>query len=563
MMRFFKRKRIQRDIEPDEIFMDSHNSQGFDTQQFEGRIETPISKNSLVFLAGFFIIVIFIFSFKLNSLQIKKGEAYYKISERNSLNGQIIFADRGIIYDRNGVELAWNEEKEEEGAFGKRAYIKSNGFGVLLGYVDVPKKDKFGFWWQEEFIGKDGLEKYYDEYLNGENGSKFIEKNALGEIESENIVNQPEHGLNLNVSIDSRLQSVMHDSIVDLSSRIGYEGGAGVIMDIFTGEIIVSTSYPEYDPSVMSDGSNQELIKEYLTSPKKPFLNRPISGLYSPGSIVKPFVAIGALNENIIDINSRVLSTGSIEIPNPYNPELSTIFRDWREEGHGYVNVVRAIGDSVNTFFYAISGGYKGQPGLGITKIEEYMKVFGVGEKTGVDMNGEVGGLIPNPDWKKKVFKGDAWRLGDTYNTSIGQYGFQVTPIQMVRSIAIIANEGVMVTPSFSLESISQPQKISKDISPENYQIIKDGMRDVVEAGTGQLLNVSYVDVAAKTGTAQTGVGNKFVNSWSVGFFPYENPRYAFAVMTEKGPSKNDLSSSFVMRQVLDFANQNAPEYLK
>ncbi len=178
-------------------------------------------------------------------------------------------------------------------------------------------------------------------------------------------------------------------------------------------------------------------------------------------------------------------------------------------------------------------------------------------------MNGEIGGLIPNPDWKKRVFKGDAWRLGDTYNTSIGQYGFQVTPIQMVRSIAIIGNEGVMVTPSFSLESIGQPQKISKDISTANYQLIRDGMRDVVEAGTGQLLNVPYVNVAAKTGTAQTGVGNKFVNSWSVGFFPYENPRYSFAVMMEKGPSKNDLSSSFVMRQVFDYINLNAPEYFK
>lgn len=132
--------------------------------------------------------------------------------------------------------------------------------------------------------------------------------------------------------------------------ELGMKVEQGVIMDIYTGEIIVSTSYPEYDPQVMSDGDNQELIKQYLiTSTQKPFLNRPISGLYSPGSIVKPFVAIGALNENTITKDTRILSTGSIEIPNPYNPELSTIFRDWREEGR-YVDVVRAIGDSANTF---------------------------------------------------------------------------------------------------------------------------------------------------------------------------------------------------------------------
>jgi penicillin-binding protein 2 len=562
-MNLFKKKRKIHDIDPDEIFIDSQNLSGFDVQQFEGRLEKPISKKSINLVLIFFIFIALVFSYKLSVLQIKKGEAYFAISQRNSLDGEILFADRGIIYDRNGVELAWNEAQEEEGLFGQRAYIKEDGFGLILGYVDSPKKDKFGFWWQENFIGKAGLEKYYDGILNGENGSKFIEKSALGEVVSENIINKPVHGENLNISIDSRLQSVVYDAIVELSENIGYEGGAGVIMDVRTGEIIVSTSYPEYNPSVMSSGKDREAINGYLTSTKKPFLNRVISGLYSPGSTVKPFVAIGALHENIINENTRILSTGFIEIPNPYNPELSTKFRDWREEGHGNVNVVRAIGDSVNTFFYAIGGGYKGQPGLGITKIEEYMNIFGVGQKTGVDFDGEVSGVIPNPEWKKRIFKGDAWRLGDTYNTSIGQYGFQVTPIQMVRSISIIANEGVVVTPSFSLESISQPRKISVDFSADDYRIIKDGMRDVVVAGTGQLMNVSYVDVAAKTGTAQTGPGNRFVNSWSIGFFPYENPKYAFAILMEKGPAKNDLSASFVMRKLLDWMNVNTPEYFE
>ena len=562
-MKFFKRKKINRDIEPDEIFMDSQNMPDFDVQQFEGRIETSISKRSLFIVGIFFFFILTVFSIKLSSLQVKKGEAYFKISERNSLNSEIIFADRGIIYDRNGIELAWNEAKEEDGEFGERAYIKEGGFGVLLGYVDVPKKDKFGFWWQEKFIGKDGLEKFHDASLNGENGSKFIEKDALGKIESENIVNEPVHGENLNVSIDSRLQSAMYNAIVDISSRIGYEGGAGVLIDIHTGEILVSTSYPEYSSQVMSDGEDSALIQQYLTSEQKSFLNRPISGLYSPGSIVKPFVAIGALHENVIKKDTRILSTGSIEIPNPYNPELSTIFRDWKEGGHGYVNVVSALGNSVNTFFYAIGGGYKNQTGLGIAKIDEYMKIFGVGEKTGVDLDGEVSGTVPSPDWKNRIFKGESWRLGDTYNTSIGQYGFQVTPIQMARSISAIANGGVIVTPSFSLESVSQTKKVSKDISKENYETIKEGMQNVVEDGTGMLLNVPYINVGAKTGTAQTGRGNKFVNSWSVGFFPYENPKYAFVVLMEKGPSKNDLSASFVMRTMFDFMRDNTPEYFE
>lgn len=562
-MNFFKKRRKNEDIDPDEIFMDSANKSNFDVQQFEGRLEKSISKKSVFILGAFFLFLTFLFSYKLSILQIKKGSAYFEKSERNSLKGQLLFADRGIIYDRNGVELAWNEEKEEEGTFGKRAYIRDEGFGLMLGYVDTPKKDKFGFWWQEEFIGKAGLEKYYDQYLNGQNGNKLIEKDALGEIEAENIINEPVHGQNIIVSIDADLQAVMYDAMVELSNRIGYEGGAGMIMDIYSGEILVSTSYPEYDSQIMSDGSDSEKISAYLKSNKNPFLNRAVSGLYSPGSIVKPFVALGALNENIITKDTRILSTGFIEIPNPYNPENSTKFRDWREEGHGYVNVVRAIGDSVNTFFYAIGGGYKGQQGLGITKIEEYMKLFGIGEKTGVDMIGEVGGVVPDPEWKKRVFKGDAWRVGDTYNTSIGQYGFQVTPVQMLKAIAIIANDGVVITPTISSDKLREPQKLEKDLPLNDYKIVKEGMRNVVEAGTGQLMNVSYVKVAAKTGTAQTGIGNKFVNSWSVGFFPYESPRYAFAVIMEKGPSKNELSSSFVMRKVFDWMRDNRPEYLE
>jgi penicillin-binding protein 2 len=562
-MRFLRKKRRQVEINPDEIFLDSSNIPNFDTQQFEGRLEMPISKRVFSIIGFCFGVIIFIFAYQLQILQIKKGEAYNGISERNSLNGQIIFADRGIIYDRNGLELAWNDLKEDENSFARRAYIEDGGFGLLLGYVDSPKKDRFGFWWQEEFIGMSGLEKQYNNILNGNNGNKFVEKTATGEVVSENIINEPDHGNNLNTTIDGKLQAAMYNAIYDLSHRIGYEGGAGVMMDIYTGEVLALTSYPEYSSSVMSSGEDSALIQSYLSDTRRPFLNRAISGLYSPGSTVKLFIGIGALNEGLIDENTRILSTGAVEIPNPYNPELSTIFRDWREGGHGSVSIVRAIGDSVNTFFYAIGGGLGRQSGLGISKIDHYIRLFGIGERTGIDLGGEVAGVIPNPEWKKRIFNGDAWRLGDTYNTSIGQYGFQVTPIQMARAVAAIASEGVLVKPSLLLDSVSEPQKIQEDFSSKDYQLIKDGMRDVVVGGTGQLLNVRHVEVAAKTGTAQTGQGNRFINSWSIGFFPYENPKYAFAVLMERGPSQSDLSASFAMRQVLDWINENAPEYFE
>lgn len=559
-MGFFRKKR-DKNIDFDEIFLDSHNMPGFDVQQFEGRLEKTLSKKSILSVGFIFSFIIVIFLYQLNILQIKKGDAYFNLSQRNAANSKIIFADRGIIYDRNGVELAWNEI-DENLEFSRRSYIDKGGFSILLGYVDPPRKDSRGFWWQEEYIGREGLERYYDDFLSGENGFNFFERDALGNIFSENIIQEPKNGNNLYISIDSRIQSVVYESIKELASMIGYEGGAGLVMNIKTGEMIVSTSYPEYDSNIMSQRVDKEMINSFINDPSKVFLNRGISGLYSPGSTVKPFVALGALNEGLITEDTRILSTGSIRIPNPYNPEMFTTFRDWREEGHGNVDVIRAIGDSVNTFFYAIGGGYKSQSGLGISKIEDYIKIFGIGDKTGIDFLGEVSGVIPNPEWKRRVFDNDSWRLGDTYNTSIGQYGFQVTPIQMLRAVSILASNGIDITPRFYIGAPLQTQKIEIDFSDNNYQTIKEGMLDTVKYGTGQLMNVSYLDLGAKTGTSQTGPRNSLVNSWVIGFFPYDNPRYAFTVLMERGPAKNDVSASFVMRRLFDWLRDNAPEYL-
>lgn len=561
---FKRRKKYKhfKHIDPDQIFLDDYNSPGFDIHRFEGRMEKPVSKRSIyAFLSGTLVVLI-VFSFKLGNLQIVKGQAYYDISERNTLNIQEIFSDRGIIYDRKNVELAWNEIKQEDQDFPNRSYINSPGFGLLLGYVSYPKKDEKGFYWQKEFIGLDGLEKEYNFALNGKNGEKIYEKDALGNIISENVLNGPIHGTNLQTSIDAGVQSALYSAIEDLSTRIGYEGGTGALMDIYTGELIALTSYPEYNPQIMSDGKESEIIQGYLNNEYRPFLNRATSGLYSPGSTVKPFIALGALNEGKIDANTNIFSSGEVRVQNPYDPDLYSTFRDWKEEGHGWTDIVKAIGESVNTFFYAIGGGYENQEGLGITKIKEYIKAFSIGDVTGIDVGTEVSGVVPDPEWKKEFFDGDTWRLGDTYNTSIGQYGFQVTPIQMLRAMSAIANGGRMITPTIIRGVDAKAKNVSIKIPDEYYKLVRRGLRYTVTDGTGGLMNVPYVDIAAKTGTAQTGFQNKFVNSWSLGFFPYESPRYAFVVLMERGPSENDLSASFVVRSLMDWINQNAKEYL-
>ena len=226
--------------------------------------------------------------------------------------------------------------------------------------------------------------------------------------------------------------------------------------------------------------------------------------------------------------------------------------------------MVQAIAVSCDVYFYEIGGGYQGQKGLGIANLEKYAGLFGIGEKTGVDLPNEKGGVIPSPEWKAKNFKKDPWRIGDTYHTAIGQYGFQVTPLEMTRAVGAIANDGTLVSPHYILgDTIKENQKVNLNINRNYFEIVKSGMRQAVTSGTAVALNVPYVSVAAKTGTAQLGVAKNKVNSWVMGFFPYENPRYAFVVMMEAGPSTNSIGASSIMRQLLDWMSVNTPEYFK
>ena len=561
--RIFKKKRIRNTnsfVEPDEIFLDSKNIQNFNRQQFEGRIEKAIPKKTILFLGIFFIISGILFSTRLWYLQIEKGGSYFKRSENNTLEKQIIFADRGIIYDRNKKEFVWNK-KEDNADFPIRSYL-SPGFSHVLGYVSYPMKDKTGNYWQDEFIGKDGLEKQYADILKGENGSKIVEVDARKEIQSENIVNAPKRGNDLITTIDSRIQTELFTLIKNLSERNSFNGGAGVIMDVTNGEIITSTSFPEYNSEILSLGKDATSIKGYLNDKRKVFMDKNVSGLYTPGSIVKPFFAIGALVEGVIDPYKKILSTGSISIENPYFKDQKTIFKDWK--AHGWVDMRKALAISSDVYFYEIGGGFEDQKGLGILNIEKYAQLFGIGQKTGIDLPDEVEGTIPSPEWKAKVFKGDAWRIGDTYHTAIGQYGFQVTPLQMVRADAAMANYGKLVTPHFILGNKEKEEQTTEiNLDKSFFDVIHQGMRDGVLYGTSVALNVPYVKVASKTGTAQLGLLKNKVNSWVMGFFPYDKPKYSFVILMESGPSSGTVGAVSIMAQLLDWMSINTPEYFK
>ena len=262
----------------------------------------------------------------------------------------------------------------------------------------------------------------------------------------------------------------------------------------------------------------------------------------------------------------RSILVGSISLPNPYDASKPTVFKDWK--AHGYVDMKKALAVSSDVYFYEVGGGFENQKGLGILNIDKYMKMFGFGQALTSPFFSGAAGNIPTPEWKKENFPTDPdWRVGNTYHTSIGQYGFQVSPIQLVRSVASLANGGTLLDPKiiFGENSLTDGTAVNLNLNQANLKIVRDGMRDGVIKDYGVAKGLNSVDytVAAKTGTAELGVYKQFVNSWVTGFFPYEDPKYAFVIIMEKGPVTNTTGALSVMRQVLDYMAVNTPEYLK
>lgn len=549
---FSFKKRRSVGLELDETLLDSHNLPEFNRQQFEGVLERPISQRVMFLLGGFFFVVFLIFGFRAYTLQVVQGDTLAELSENNNLRHSTIFAERGVIYDRNNVELAWNVPE--------RTYIDSPGFSHVLGYVSYPKEEEINKdgYHPEEFVGRDGVEKLLNERLRGINGIKIEEVDVLGELQSQGVLDAPKEGENVVLSIDKRIQERLHESIKGLALDRGFTGGAGVIMNVKTGEIVALVNYPEYSSQVLANAEDSATIAGYQTSPGKPFLNRAAQGQYTPGSIFKPFVAAAALEEGIIKPEDVIVTEGALYLPNPYYPGQFTVFRDWKN--HGPVNMYDALAVSSNVYFFELGGGFEDQEGLGIDRINQYSHMFGFGESTYSGISGEKTGLVPNPEWKLETFN-EEWRIGDTYNTSIGQYSYQVTPLQVARAIAAIANGGTLLQPTFIKDKQGNSSTVA--VSPDHLKVVRDGMREAVTRGTATGLSVPGVRIAAKTGTAEIDFGKQYVNSWVTGFFPYEDPEYSFAVVMEKGPRENYIGGVFVMRELIDWILVNTPEYFK
>lgn len=555
--RWRKRKRLRAEIQPDEILIDASNLPEFDTDQLEGRIERPLGRGSFVAAGAVLVLASAGLLLRAGDLQIAHGATYAKQALENQLSQTPIFADRGVITDRRGVPLAYNERAEVTDAFAQRIYADIPGVAHAVGYVKSPAKDSSGNYYRDYFMGMDGAEKAYNTELAGTNGTTLTETDARGNVVSQAEVDPPQAGQKIVLSIDADVTSGLYQSLAHVAQEAGYQGAAGLMIDVRTGELIAMTSYPEYSSQAMTDG-DARAIEALNQNPDLPFLDRATDGLYAPGSIVKPTMAAAALTEGVITPQTTIYSSGQISVPNPYDPAHPSIFKDWRV--NGLMTVRDAIAVSSDVFFYEVGGGYQNQPGIGISKIDQYFQMFGFGADPGLPGFTSAKGNIPTPVWKAATFPNDpTWRIGDTYHTVIGQYGMLVSPLQAVREAAAIAS-GNLLTPS--LIASSTPHATPLPIAQSVLQVVREGMRQGVTSGIAQGINFSFVEPAAKTGTAQVGMHNENQNAWMIGFWPYDNPKYAFAVVLEKSPAGTALGGAAVMAAFFQYLHEHDPQYL-
>jgi len=404
-------------------------------------------------------------------------------------------------------------------------------------------------------VGKDGLESYYESTLQGKWGRRLVEVDAYGRLKQDLGTISPQQGDDLITTIDKDLQIKFYESLEKQLKNLGVSSGAGIALNPKTGEVLAMVNLPSFDPNVLVKGSPSDLINQYLTSKHYPLFNRVISGLYSPGSLIKPLVALAALEEKIINPLKKIYDEGQIVITSPYNPKEKYIFNDWQP--HGWVDMRKALAVSCNVYFWTVGGGYKDITGLGLEKIKKYWNLFGLGRKQGIDLDDESVGALPDEEWLKKVRPNDSlWKLGDTYNISIGEGGLTLTPLQMADYISTIANNGILMKPHLK-KDISPTPLLNLNVSLENLKIVQEGMRQVVTEGTATSLNDLPMEAAGKSGSPKfISLGKEKYHALFGVYAPYSDPQIVILVLIEQ-PPQGSIATLPIVREVLDWYYQN------
>ncbi|HEX6726083.1 MAG TPA: penicillin-binding protein 2 [Nitrospira sp.] len=407
----------------------------------------------------------------------------------------------------------------------------------LLGYVgeisaDQLEKPEFIDLHQGSIVGQYGVEKSYDRHMRGMAGQKSVEVDAIGHEKKASVVERPQAGNDLYLTIDVRLQKVAED-------LLGAEQGAIVALDPNSGDILAMASRPGFDPNVLSRELTAKQWVEIVQDEGRPLNNRASQGQYPPGSTFKIPMAVAALETKTMSPSSTVFCNGGYQFG-------KRLYHDWKASGHGYVDLHNALVHSCDVYFYTI-----GQR-MGIDVMAEFGKDFGLGKATGVELPSERSGIMPSTAWKQKA-KNEQWLPGETISAAIGQGYVTVTPLQMASLVGTVANNGVSYRPrlvqavmdrtSGNLQELPAVPRGTINAKPETFRVIKDALADVVTKGTATKAKSSMVTIGGKTGTAQvaalrTGpeenIPKKFRDhAWFVAFAPVESPKIAVVVLVE------------------------------
>lgn len=410
-----------------------------------------------------------------------------------------------------------------------------------------------------QYIGKEGLEKRYEKMLHGVTGVEEVEVSAGGRAVRTLSRTAPHAGKNLILSVDIELQKVIEEAFGD-------RRGAMVAIEPETGDVLAFVSKPTYDPNLFVEGIDQQSWHELNTSEDKPLLNRPLIGAYAPGSTYKPFMALLALESGKRTAHQAISDPGYFVFGNH-------TFNDDKVGGHGMVDMYRAVVHSCDTYFYQLAND------LGVDVMHDFMKQFGLGQITGIDLENERRGILPSSEWKRKAFKKpehQRWIPGDTISLGIGQGQNTFTPLQMAHAMATLANGGIVMKPHL-VKIIEDPYTKERELTvpkesariplkPENVEIIKNAMVGVSKEGTGRtaFLGAPYV-AGGKTGTAQViGMkkGEKYDanriaeryrdNAWYIAFAPADKPKIAVAIIVENG-GKGAAAAAPIVRKAFDY----------
>ncbi len=443
-----------------------------------------------------------------------------------------------------------------------RFYPHGELFAHVIGYVgrinekEADQIDKVAYA-GTDLIGKIGIEKFYEDLLHGKPGHQFVETDAHGQILRRLGNTQAVRGNDLHLSIDYGLQKIAQDQLAG-------RRGAVVAIDPASGEVLAFVSNPSFDPNPFIAGIKRAAYAALRDDPDQPLYNRALQGLYPPGSTIKPFEGLGGLHHGLVDWNSQIADPGYFHLPNDAHR-----FRDWAKQGHGVVDMDKAIAMSCDTYFYVL--GYR----MGIEQMHDWMTQFGFGQKTGIDLPSEKGGIYPSPDWKMKRFK-KPWSPGETISVSIGQGYFIATPLQVALATAITANQGYHLRPhllrrttgSRSFAVSDRPdRRIPYNGDPGDWQRMHAAMVGVMTHGTARGIGrgLKGYQIAGKTGTAQVksiAQGKRYNeallnerqydHAWFMGFAPADKPTIAVAVLVENGKHGSSTAAP-IARALFDY----------